>query len=643
MEVEGKKKSFFKYSEEDLKSAIIEVREKNGRIRETARKYNIPHSTLINKLKGKTPELRKMGPPTILTPSEELLLCNWINANAKKGFPLDKRMLLETVQEIISADGRPNPFHENKPGDTWFKAFLKRHPQISERHAESINLGRALVNEASIRKWHSDLQNYLNSENAQDILNEPRRIFNADESGFLTNPETGLVLAPKGMGNFYSINTGSEKESITVLVTVNADGKLYPPMIVYPYERIPSAIVKNLNQNWPVGRSKTGWMTGQTFYGYLANTFLPLLKEENIKFPVLFLIDGHRSHLSYATSKFCSENQIILYSLLPNATHILQPADVSVFRPLKVNWRATIADWKKKTGNLSVTRVLFGPLFESCLDSITPYIIKNGFRKCGLFPFNVQAVDFTKCMSDKSRVYETSGEIQVKPTSFNVEHLLFIESLMPSGRAEEFRRSEKTGWKGPESAKELFDMWIKLRQRLMPAIQGNATDEENGLSNLRSTNDEIGQNISNDRNEDNARSEVSPKNKEMNNETNLSCTDSVLHNASTSLTPVQSTSKVCVSPAFLNHIIWPTESPKKCSKRKRERLPHAASSKAWLTYWENKENDKLKKEEEKKKKKEEREQSKKIKQINSNGKKINQPKQNPDEDWICKVCEELDG
>lgn len=129
----------------------------------------------------------------------------------------------------------------------------------------------------------------------------------------------------------------------------------------------------------------------------------------------------------------------------------------------------------------------------------------------------------------------------------------------------------------------------------------------------------------------------------MNNETNLSCTDSVLHNASTSLTPVQSTSKVCVSPAFLNHIIWPTESPKKCSKRKRERLPHAASSKAWLTYWENKENDKLKKEEEKKKKKEEREQSKKIKQINSNGKKINQPKQNPDEDWICKVCEELDG
>lgn len=297
--MERKKKAFFKYSEEDLRSAIVEIREKDGKIRETARKYNIPHSTLLNKLKGRTPEVRKMGPSTILTPAEEQILCNWVSAHARKGFPLNKRMLVETVQEIIITDGRSNPFYENKPGDTWFKAFLKRHPEIAQRHAESIDSGRALVNETSIRKWHDDLQSYLKSENALTILNEPQRIFNADESGFLTNPQSGLVLAPKGMDNLYAINTGSEKESITVLVTINADGELFPPMIVYPYERIPSAIVQNLNKDWPVGRSPTGWMTGQTFYGYIANTFLPRLKDKGIKLPILFLIDGHKSHLTY--------------------------------------------------------------------------------------------------------------------------------------------------------------------------------------------------------------------------------------------------------------------------------------------------------------------------------------------------------
>lgn len=65
---------------------------------------------------------------------------------------------------------------------------------------------------------------------------------------FLTNPQSGLVLAPKAMGNLYAINTGLEKESITVLVTINDNGELYPPMIVYSYELIPSAIVQNLKK-----------------------------------------------------------------------------------------------------------------------------------------------------------------------------------------------------------------------------------------------------------------------------------------------------------------------------------------------------------------------------------------------------------
>ncbi|KAJ8888725.1 hypothetical protein PR048_008217 [Dryococelus australis] len=69
------KKSFFKYSENDLRDAI-----KFG----SERKYNVPHSTLINKLKDKVPFDRKMGPDTILTPQEEIL-CRWIIANAKKG------------------------------------------------------------------------------------------------------------------------------------------------------------------------------------------------------------------------------------------------------------------------------------------------------------------------------------------------------------------------------------------------------------------------------------------------------------------------------------------------------------------------------------------------------------------------------
>lgn len=250
----NKTKIFFKYSENDLSQAITDVRNGTMSIRQAERNYNVPHSTLINKLKGKTPEKRKMGPPTILTEEEEEILVRWIFASANKGFPLNKGLLCETVKDIIDSDGRPNPFKDGLPGYKWFNAFLKRHPQVCQRHAETINTARASVSEDSIREWHKEIKKYLVSENAEDILDDPTRILNSDESGFATNPKTGLVLGPRGMKNFYEIFSGSDKECITALFTISADGEIYPPMIVYPYERIPTEIVRNTNPNWVIGK-----------------------------------------------------------------------------------------------------------------------------------------------------------------------------------------------------------------------------------------------------------------------------------------------------------------------------------------------------------------------------------------------------
>lgn len=63
----------YQYSEESLDLAIQEIGD-GAKIRETARKYGIPHSTIINKIKSRTPLIRNMGPPTILTTEEENLL-----------------------------------------------------------------------------------------------------------------------------------------------------------------------------------------------------------------------------------------------------------------------------------------------------------------------------------------------------------------------------------------------------------------------------------------------------------------------------------------------------------------------------------------------------------------------------------------
>lgn len=181
---------------------------------------------------------------------------------------------METVSRIIQDDGRKNPFKDGIPGRKWFDSFLKRHPDVAQRHAESINSARSRVTEQSLRKWHSELREYLITKHAEDILDDPERIINADESGFSVCPSFGLVLGPKGMPNLYEMQD-KEKESITALGTFSASGIVFPVLILYPYERIPFEIARNIPKDWATGKSPKGWMTSRVFYGYIANTLLP--------------------------------------------------------------------------------------------------------------------------------------------------------------------------------------------------------------------------------------------------------------------------------------------------------------------------------------------------------------------------------
>lgn len=100
--------------------------------------------------------------------------------------------------------------------------------------------------------------------------------------------------------------------------------------------RPPRDVRDSMGPSWCLGLSESGWMRSDVFYEYVANSLNPWLEDKDIKKLVLFLIVGHRSHLTMSLSEFCSENGIILYSLLPNAIHILQPCDVSAFKQVKL-------------------------------------------------------------------------------------------------------------------------------------------------------------------------------------------------------------------------------------------------------------------------------------------------------------------
>lgn len=374
-------------------------------IRGAAKEFGIPYTTLLKKCNGTVGTGLKMGPATLLAASQEEKLVDWVLSCGRNGIPVKRELLISSVAELFMDRPEENPFKNGRPGRKWLNLFLKRHPQISERIPESINKARALVTPERIRNWFRYVRDHLEEEEVLDILEDPSRIFNADETGFQSCPKTGKVLGPKGLKNFYEVKIGNEKESVTVMCAFSAIGLTVPPMIVYPLKRISQAIAMNLNPEWGIGRSENGWMTSGLYFEYISNIFYPWLIRNNVQLPVVLFVDGHRSHISYHVSQYCKDHGIFHIALTPNATHILQPADVSVFKPLKVRWRDVVYNWKIQNPNKSVTREMFGNLLQHALDDgVTEDIIRNGFKRCGLFPFDADAVDYTKCMSTRDEV-----------------------------------------------------------------------------------------------------------------------------------------------------------------------------------------------------------------------------------------------
>ncbi|KAJ0181661.1 hypothetical protein K1T71_002383 [Dendrolimus kikuchii] len=308
----------FDYCEQNLNKALVDIKNKKMGIKEACWFYDVPKTTVHDRLSGKVAANKKpkVGPDPVLGHEGKEKIKKWIIDMIRCGFPINKSDLMESVAKIIRDTGIKNPFKDGMPENTWYQSFLKRHPNISIREPEGINNARAAVTETH-------------------IFEDPDRIFNGDETGFSLCPKSGKVLGPRGYKNLYIIKKNNEKENISVLALFSASGILCPPLVIFPYVRPPKALIDNRPDSWVLGRSESGWMRSDIFFEYVSNNFNTWLAEKGIKKPVILFIDGHKSHMTLPLSLFCEENGIILYALPANTTHMLQPADVSAFRPLK--------------------------------------------------------------------------------------------------------------------------------------------------------------------------------------------------------------------------------------------------------------------------------------------------------------------
>lgn len=84
---------------------------------------------------------------------------------------------------------------------------------------QNLVQARAQITERSLRRWFEEVGAYFEENNLMDLLKDPRRTFNADETAFFLCPKGSKALALKGSKNVYNSTANNEKDCVTTLVT----------------------------------------------------------------------------------------------------------------------------------------------------------------------------------------------------------------------------------------------------------------------------------------------------------------------------------------------------------------------------------------------------------------------------------------
>jgi len=82
-----------------------------------------------------------------------------------------------------------------------------------------------------------------------------------------------------------------------------------------------------------------------------------------------------------------------MYTLPPHATADSQPMDVGCFGPLKKHWREVCHNYIHNNPGRVVNQFQFSSLFaKAWMRAMTPANIISGYKTCGIYPYNPDAI-----------------------------------------------------------------------------------------------------------------------------------------------------------------------------------------------------------------------------------------------------------
>ncbi|RHY65000.1 hypothetical protein DYB30_006937 [Aphanomyces astaci] len=179
-----------KYSKDLLHTAVQAVI--NGsKAPEVAKRHNIPIATLNKRVReqrsGQALVTKRRGPKPTLPDSCEEDLVAWIVAMQRDGNPTDRKTIIVKANQVLR---RLDPTASLSAG--WYRRFIVRHPQLTNRVAQVISSARNEVDDVAVTTLFNSLVNAIVTNKLSSD-----RVFNMDETSFASRRKSKDVIALK--------------------------------------------------------------------------------------------------------------------------------------------------------------------------------------------------------------------------------------------------------------------------------------------------------------------------------------------------------------------------------------------------------------------------------------------------------------
>lgn len=437
--------------EDRMREAVRAIVEDKKPLRETAREYNIPKSTLQRYvIKSKNlnfdfesseQDINISFKPNydnrkIFTSEEEAMLSDYLQQAAKlhHGLPPAeaRKLAYEYAKQLNKA---PLSWQEKQcAGSDWLDGFMRRAGNISLRKPESTSLARSMgFNKPVVSEFYNKLFNIMDKHKLG-----PENIYNLDETGVTSVQTTGKVIATKGVKQVGQVTSAERGELVTLCCIVNALGNSVPPFFIFPRVNFRDTMLIGAPAGSDGAATTSGWMTSQVFLLVLKH-FIKYSKSSSSN-KTLIIMDNHETHISIEAINLAKDNGVILFTIPPHCSHRLQPLDKAIFGPFKHFYNEAVRAWLVSNPGKRVTihhiAGLVGTAYPSAFSTAN---ILSGFSSTGIFPFNrnVYREEDYVAASVTDLPLETSAVSSVSKngTDASVNELPFEDSIAPTSQA----------------------------------------------------------------------------------------------------------------------------------------------------------------------------------------------------------------